>query len=55
MIVLLLFLSDDPIINERYISLRFQVPESTTIHGFAGYFDTELHDGITLSMCAEKC
>lgn len=42
-------LADDPIVNERYMMLQFKVPESTTVHGFAGYFDTELYDDITLS------
>ena len=44
-------LTDDPIVNERYLMLRFKVPESTTVHGFAGYFDTELYDNFTLSKC----
>lgn len=51
MCVLNPFLTDDPIVNERYLMLRFKVPESSTVHGFAGYFDTELYDNITLSTC----
>ena len=41
--------ADVPIDNERYISLRFPVRMSATLHGFAGYFDTILYDDITLS------
>lgn len=41
---------DVPIDNERYISLRFPVRMSATLHGFAGYFDTILYDDITLSI-----
>ena len=40
---------DNPINNERYVCLRFEVKESYVLHGFAGYFDTLLYDDFTLS------
>lgn len=44
----ILFL-DNPINNERYVCLHFEVKESYVLHGFAGYFDTLLYDDLTLS------
>ncbi|CAI8040960.1 Protein arginine N-methyltransferase 5, partial [Geodia barretti] len=39
-----------PVDNRRYICLRFTAKESITMHGFAGYFDTNLYDHIKLSI-----
>ncbi|XP_042904254.1 protein arginine N-methyltransferase 5 isoform X2 [Parasteatoda tepidariorum] len=36
--------------NARYGKLTFDVPYNSTIHGFAGYFDTVLYKDITLSI-----
>ncbi|MGH0132275.1 UNVERIFIED_CONTAM: hypothetical protein FKN15_033916 [Acipenser sinensis] len=40
----------DPVIdNNRYCSLRFNVQCNTVLHGFAGYFETNLYKDVTLS------
>ena len=46
---MLFLLLDNPINNERYVCLRFEVKEAYILHGFAGYFDTLLYDDLTLS------
>ncbi|XP_058872840.1 protein arginine N-methyltransferase 5 [Acipenser ruthenus] len=41
----------DPVIdNNRYCSLRFNVQCNTVLHGFAGYFETNLYKDVTLSI-----
>ncbi|MBN3271848.1 ANM5 methyltransferase, partial [Polyodon spathula] len=41
----------DPVIdNNRYCSLRFSVQCNTVLHGFAGYFETNLYKDVTLSI-----
>ncbi|MGH0128756.1 UNVERIFIED_CONTAM: hypothetical protein FKN15_044108 [Acipenser sinensis] len=40
----------DPVIdNNRYCSLRFNVQCNTVLHGFAGYFETNLYKDVTLN------
>ncbi len=41
--------TETPINNDRYISLTFEVCESSVLHGFAGYFDSVLYDDLTMS------
>lgn len=36
--------------NDRYAEANFEVELDATIHGFAGYFDCELYDGVTISI-----
>ena len=40
---------DIPINNERYISMDFDVLDSSVLHGFAGYFDSVLYDDLHMS------
>jgi len=40
---------DEVIDNTRYTKLKFDVTGSSTIHGFAGYFETKLFDDVYLS------
>ena len=40
---------DVPINNDRYISLKFEVGESSLLHGFAGYFDSVLYRDLHMS------
>ena len=44
--------TDNPINNERYLTMNFDLKEAAVLHGFAGYFDTILYDDITLSKCS---
>jgi len=44
-----LFVTDNPIDNERYGCYRFNVELETVMHGFAGYFDTVLYKDAVLS------
>jgi len=41
---------DEKIDNTRYVVLEFEASQDTVIHGFAGYFDTVLYKGVTLSI-----
>ncbi|TKC48635.1 hypothetical protein EI555_009189 [Monodon monoceros] len=44
----------DPMIdNNHYCTLEFPVEVNTVLHGFADYFETVLHQDITLSICPE--
>ncbi|KJE95677.1 protein arginine methyltransferase 5 [Capsaspora owczarzaki ATCC 30864] len=36
--------------NSRYTSVTFTAPHNTTLHGFAGYFDTVLYKDVMLSI-----
>ncbi len=42
-------LSDSLIHNDRYISLKFDVSESSVLHGFSGYFDSILYEDLHMS------
>ncbi len=39
-----------PIDNTRYKSFKFEVSESATLTGFAGYFDSQLYSDVYLSI-----
>ena len=49
MLTILKLYTDNPINNERYLAMTFDLKEAAVLHGFAGYFDTILYDDITLS------
>ena len=42
-------LTEENIDNCRYESLDFTVDEDALVHGFAGYFDTNLYKDVMLS------
>jgi len=51
-----LHLLDIPINNERFCSLKFRVTTTTsTVHGFAGFFDAVLYNQINISMFLIMC
>ena len=39
--------------NSRYTKLQFSVSETNVVHGFAGFFETDLYKGIKLSINPE--
>jgi protein arginine N-methyltransferase 5 len=41
--------NEKPIDNSRYKSMKFKVPFSTTLHGYAGYFDAQLYADVHIS------
>lgn len=36
--------------NSRYIELSFDIKADTTVHGFSGYFECELFNGVSISI-----
>lgn len=36
--------------NDRYVEASFEVDVDATVHGFAGYFDCDLYDGVRISI-----
>ena len=54
-ISLYLLPTEKPVDNSRYACLQFTSNTATTLHGFAGYFDTNLYDGIMLSKLEPIC
>lgn len=38
-----------PADNNRYEELTFTCPEAAVLHGFVGYFETQLYDDVWLS------
>eukprot|EP01083_Nonionella_stella_P277341 942831_1 len=42
--------SDGPKNNERYKSIQFVAPHDTTVHGFAGYFESVLYKDVIISI-----
>ena len=40
--------------NVRYTSLTFSIPYAGILHGFAGYFEAVLYDGIGLSIHPDR-
>lgn len=43
---------EEPINNERYVQLEFNVDKASMIHGVAGFFDMVLYKDVTLSILA---
>jgi protein arginine N-methyltransferase 5 len=41
--------------NSRFKSLEYHVENTAVLHGFAGYFDTQLYKDVYLSMYPQIC
>jgi protein arginine N-methyltransferase 5 len=42
-------LKEETVDNTRYICLEFETEQACVIHGFAGYFDSQLYQDVYIS------